>query len=223
VTGSSSLSSVVGASASSPQQSHDTACAKCNKAFTATDKKTNALGKKWHQSCFVCAHCNLGLSPDFLHHESKPYCDKCFSAHIKPQIKLAVSKGGVSAITGSSSFSSASDLCGGCGKDLSGVTKKVGALGKKWHQECFACCECHQVLQSNFISKEGKPYCGCKSKELCASCGKAFVEGTRLSALGKKYHTHCFSCTGCKNVLASGLWVNVNNAPYCPNCAKKAK
>ena len=69
------------------------------------------------------------------------------------------------------------DACAGCGKALGMDT--IGALGKKWHAECF----------------------------VCGKCGGAFADGTFMEKDGMPYHKECFNemfgskCAGCGELI----------------------
>ena len=43
-----------------------------------------------------------------------------------------------------------------------------------------------------------------------------------LTAVGKKWHKPCFTCTSCDTPLAGGQFFNVDGSPYCAPCAEKA-
>ena len=54
----------------------------------------------------------------------------------------------------------------------------IGAMDKKWHLECFVCCECKTPFCDGtpFIEHEGKAYCPDDHGRLfgtkCEGCGK---------------------------------------------------
>lgn len=49
------------------------------------------------------------------------------------------------------------DACPSCGKPLG--PKRVTALDKKWHPECFVCQKCRASLDDGFYERRGLPYC----------------------------------------------------------------
>ena len=59
----------------------------------------------------------------------------------------------------------------------------IGAMDKKWHLECFVCCECKTPFCDGtpFIEHEGKAYCPDDHGRLfgtkCAGCGKVISGG----------------------------------------------
>eukprot|EP01103_Thecamoeba_quadrilineata_P008079 TRINITY_DN17867_c0_g1_i1.p1 TRINITY_DN17867_c0_g1~~TRINITY_DN17867_c0_g1_i1.p1 ORF type:complete len:250 (+),score=36.37 TRINITY_DN17867_c0_g1_i1:2-751(+) len=50
-------------------------CSKCNKPLAG--KITKALGKKWHDECFVCHECHKVLGDKFNNKGGLPFCDRC--------------------------------------------------------------------------------------------------------------------------------------------------
>lgn len=120
-----------------------------------------------------------------------------------------------------------SDLCGGCGKEVTGQV--LEAMGKKWHPACFICSECSGPLEGGFGVKDGKPICkaccgqpaggggGAPPGKPCGRCGKP-LSGSCINALGKTFHTECFTCFGCEGDISGGF-VNINDEPFCKDCA----
>jgi len=123
-------------------------CTGCSKKISS-GVSVNALGGKWHQSCFVCTMCctPLSCSADggefqFYLHNGSVSCRGCFEQHLAMK-------------------------CAGCGFPV-GSGKSLLAMGITWHEECFKCCECQVAIVSmenrNFRVLDGYPYC-CKDYE----------------------------------------------------------
>ncbi|KAJ3437777.1 lim domain containing protein [Anaeramoeba flamelloides] len=50
-------------------------CAHCGKLITGN--YINALGKEWHNNCFVCGGCQKPITGPFFDKQGKPYCEQC--------------------------------------------------------------------------------------------------------------------------------------------------
>jgi uncharacterized CHY-type Zn-finger protein len=130
--------------------------------------------------------------------------------------------------------------CAKCGDPISGTA--IEALNNTWHQKCFVCTTCDKPFQdSKFVNVDGKPYCqncgrkafassvkkGNKpdilvdSNPICGKCGEP-CSGDAVEAIGKSFHSKCFTCEGCDKPFAGKKFLNVENKPYCEQCGKKA-
>jgi len=106
-------------------------CAGCNKSIMGD--VSHALNKKWHLYCFVCTSCQVPVSDEYYENDGKPYCRRDYN-------KL---------------FGS---TCAGCKKPLSG--KKLKALDKEWHPQCFVCCKCNKDFPDmEYYDIDQHPYC----------------------------------------------------------------
>lgn len=119
-------------------------CGGCGQRIS-DDFAVEALGETWHSSCFVCAWCSTplsGMSPDpddgegatpfnFYFHGGSVYCPKDYMEQM-------------------------CDKCSGCGF---AVDQGISAMGATWHQECFVCAECNEVLDQGFYVVDGHPLC----------------------------------------------------------------
>ena len=76
---------------------------------------------------------------------------------------------------------------------------------KYFHIDCFKCRQCtNSLARGGFFCKDGDYYCTKCYQDLygtkCDVCLQ-FVEGEVVSALGKTYHSRCFTCARCRSVL----------------------
>lgn len=56
----------------------------------------------------------------------------------------------------------------------------------------------------------------------CSKCGKEVMDqGVQVD--GGVWHQECFVCAGCQSEIGASEFALVNNAPYHPQCAAKAK
>ncbi|KAL8207675.1 UNVERIFIED_CONTAM: Actin-binding LIM protein 2 [Gekko kuhli] len=96
--------------------------------------------------------------------------------------------------------------CGGCGSEIKNGQSLV-ALEKHWHLTCFKCKICGKVLNAEYISKDGVPYCETdyhvKFGIRCDSCEK-YIMGRVLEAGEKHYHPTCARCLKCHQMFAEG-------------------
>jgi hypothetical protein len=44
-------------------------------------------------------------------------------------------------------------------KKFGGLDKRLSAMDKMWHPDCFKCATCGQKFRSRFFQHEGVPYC----------------------------------------------------------------
>ncbi|KAL6073522.1 Transforming growth factor beta-1-induced transcript 1 protein [Balamuthia mandrillaris] len=94
---------------------------------------TNALGKQWHPSCFVCHSCKEPFHGTFFENEGNPYCEK----HYYEAMGL---------------------LCPECERPIIG--KCVNAKGKRYHPQHFVCSHCKKKLTGNeYYYHDNKLYC----------------------------------------------------------------
>ena len=96
--------------------------------------------------------------------------------------------------------------CAGCNQAVHGEV--LQASGKLWHMNCFCCGNCADLLGSaSFFEFEGSPHCEKCYKGLfcprCAKCDKSITDRV-VTALGKKWHPDCFSCSTCNQAFPGG-------------------
>ena len=108
-------------------------CHTCNLPITSAIFE--ALDRKYHLDCFVCAEGGHAIGENVLFHlhEGRVYCPEHF------ELKFL-------------------QLCGKCGKGIRGQYVKVG--DEMFHSECWQCGECNCVLRvDNCGQVENKFYC----------------------------------------------------------------
>ena len=101
--------------------------------------------------------------------------------------------------------------CQCCKKKCSGEVLRV--QDKYFHIGCFQCKVCHNSLaQGGFFCKDGDYFCTKDYQDLygtkCSSCSR-FVEGEVVTALGKTYHSTCFTCARCRSLLHHLLIISI--------------
>lgn len=170
-------------------------CIVCKKPVI--ENKVHLKGHCCHKECFRCSKCSKPLVVYHIEGDQPPVCSECYAAD-----------GG--------------NTCSACGKPI-GNAGHVKVGDKKYHQSCFCCSYCKNMLPREHFNVEGKLYCsqGCASKamgKVCAKCQEP-LSGSVLSVLGKSYHKGCFVCAGCGAQFPALKFFPVDNEPYCQPCA----
>uniref|UniRef100_A0A2K6AJR3 Actin-binding LIM protein 2 n=1 Tax=Mandrillus leucophaeus TaxID=9568 RepID=A0A2K6AJR3_MANLE len=184
------------------QRLYGTRCFSCDQFIEG--EVVSALGKTYHPDCFVCAVCRLPFPPgDRVTFNGKEcMCQKC---------SLPVSVG---------------SSCGGCGTEIKNGQALV-ALDKHWHLGCFKCKSCGKLLNAEYISKDGLPYCEAdyhaKFGIRCDRCEK-YITGRVLEAGEKHYHPSCALCVRCGQMFAEGEEMYLQGSSiWHPACRQAAR
>uniref|UniRef100_A0A8C4HSN2 Actin-binding LIM protein 2 n=1 Tax=Dicentrarchus labrax TaxID=13489 RepID=A0A8C4HSN2_DICLA len=172
------------------QRLYGTRCFSCQDFIEG--EVVSALGKTYHPRCFVCASCKQPFpAGDRVTFNGKEcICQKC------TQPLPANSPAPIQAVHN----------CCGCGKAFKNEQSLV-ALDKHWHLGCFKCKVCNKVLNAEYISKDGIPFCEMDYHAMfgiqCESC-KKYITGKVLEAGEKHYHPTCARCARCEQMFAEG-------------------
>uniref|UniRef100_A0A8C6SVB9 Actin-binding LIM protein 2 n=1 Tax=Neogobius melanostomus TaxID=47308 RepID=A0A8C6SVB9_9GOBI len=172
------------------QRMYGTRCFSCQDFIEG--EVVSALGKTYHPRCFVCASCKQPFpAGDRVTFNGKEcICQKC------TQPLPANSPAPIQAVHN----------CCGCGKEFKNEQSLV-ALDKHWHLGCFKCKVCNKVLNAEYISKDGIPYCEMDYHAMfgiqCENC-KKYITGKVLEAGEKHYHPTCARCARCEQMFAEG-------------------
>uniref|UniRef100_H2TIW5 Actin-binding LIM protein 2 n=1 Tax=Takifugu rubripes TaxID=31033 RepID=H2TIW5_TAKRU len=172
----------------------------------------SALGKTYHPRCFVCSSCKQPFpAGDRVTFNGKEcVCQNC------TQPLPANSPAPIQAVHN----------CCGCGKEFKNEQSLV-ALDKHWHLGCFKCRVCNKVLNAEYISKDGVPYCESDYHAMfgiqCESCQK-YITGKVLEAGEKHYHPTCARCARCEQMFAEGEEMYLQGSSiWHPPCRQAAK
>ncbi|XP_029382629.1 actin-binding LIM protein 2 isoform X2 [Echeneis naucrates] len=192
------------------QRLYGTRCFSCQDFIEG--EVVSALGKTYHPRCFVCASCKQPFpAGDRVTFNGKEcICQKC------TQPLPANSPAPIQAVHN----------CCGCGKEFKNEQSLV-ALDKHWHLGCFKCKVCNKVLNAEYISKEGIPYCEMDYHAMfgiqCESC-KKYITGKVLEAGEKHYHPTCARCARCEQMFAEGEEMYLQGSSiWHPPCRQAAK
>uniref|UniRef100_A0A3P9QDG3 Actin binding LIM protein family member 2 n=1 Tax=Poecilia reticulata TaxID=8081 RepID=A0A3P9QDG3_POERE len=192
------------------QRLYGTRCFSCQDFIEG--EVVSALGKTYHPRCFVCASCKQPFpAGDRVTFNGKEcICQKC------TQPLPANSPAPIQAVHN----------CCGCGKEFKNEQSLV-ALDKHWHLGCFKCKVCNKVLNAEYISKDGIPYCEMDYHAMfgiqCESC-KKYITGKVLEAGEKHYHPTCARCARCEQMFGEGEEMYLQGSSiWHPPCRQAAK
>ncbi|KAL6118943.1 ablim2 [Pungitius sinensis] len=192
------------------QRLYGTRCFSCQDFIEG--EVVSALGKTYHPGCFVCAFCKQPFpAGDRVTFNGKEcICQKC------TQPLAASSPAPIQAVHN----------CCGCGKEFKNEQSLV-ALEKHWHLGCFKCKVCNKVLNAEYISKDGIPFCEMDYHAMfgimCESC-KKYITGKVLEAGEKHYHPTCARCARCEQMFAEGEEMYLQGTSiWHPPCRQAAK
>ncbi|MBN3300662.1 ABLM1 protein, partial [Amia calva] len=192
------------------QKLYGTRCFSCDKFIEG--EVVSALGKTYHPRCFVCAVCRQPFPPgDRVTFNGKEcICQKC------TQPLPANSPAPMQAVRN----------CCGCGKEFKNEQSLV-ALEKHWHLGCFKCKICNKVLNAEYISKDGIPYCEVDYHAMygiqCEHC-KKYITGKVLEAGDKHYHPTCARCARCNQMFGEGEEMYLQGSSiWHPPCRQAAR
>jgi len=170
-------------------------CSRCKK--TIEGRYLKALNQDFHEQCFSCAVCNQPFSDGkFYEKDENPYCLQHYNELF-------------------------GYTCAKCHQTITDGTA-IAALDKYWHRNHFTCTKCNKAFSDGkFFEDEGQPYCQehyhQRRGTICGKCSKP-IDGMCVSALEKKWHQTCFTCTKCNDVLSGQVMLSEGNV-YCPKCA----
>ncbi|KAM4565243.1 actin-binding LIM protein 2 isoform 1-T1 [Fundulus diaphanus] len=192
------------------QRLYGTRCFSCQDFIEG--EVVSALGKTYHPRCFVCASCKQPFpAGDRVTFNGKEcICQKC------TQPLPANSPAPIQAVHN----------CCGCEKEFKNEQSLV-ALDKHWHLGCFKCKVCNKVLNAEYISKDGIPYCELDYHAMfgiqCESC-KKYITGKVLEAGEKHYHPTCARCARCEQMFGEGEEMYLQGSSiWHPPCRQAAK
>uniref|UniRef100_A0A3Q3VR23 Uncharacterized protein n=1 Tax=Mola mola TaxID=94237 RepID=A0A3Q3VR23_MOLML len=189
------------------QRLYGTRCFSCQDFIEG--EVVSALGKTYHPRCFVCSSCQPFPAGDRVTFNGKEcICQQC------TQPLPSDSPAPIQAVH-----------CCGCGKEFKNEQSLV-ALDKHWHLGCFKCKVCNKVLNAEYISRDGVPYCEMDYHAMfgiqCESC-KKYITGKVLEAGDKHYHPTCARCARCEQMFAEGEEMYLQSSIWHPPCRQAAK
>ncbi|XP_057711890.1 actin-binding LIM protein 2 isoform X7 [Corythoichthys intestinalis] len=192
------------------QRLYGTRCFSCQDFIEG--EVVSALGKTYHPHCFVCASCKqpFPAGERVTFNGKDCICQSC-TQPLPPNSPAPIQ---------------AVHNCCGCGKEFKNEQSLV-ALDKHWHLGCFKCKVCNKVLNAEYISKDGIPFCEMDYHAMfgiqCESC-KKYITGKVLEAGEKHYHPSCARCARCEQMFAEGEEMYLQGSSiWHPPCRQAAK
>ena len=189
----------------------DVECGACGELI-GDDPCLEALGKYWHESCFLCTDCGEELADRrFFSRKGKIYCRRDYLERYGKSV------------------------CAGCMRSFKKNEQAIEAAGRVWHPDHFSCAECERSFGDDepFFVKDKMAYCNeCNNRLFlaCPRCEQPVLDDQEgLSALGHNWHAACFTCAGGGCSLAEQKFFPRDGQPYCedhytqqfaPKCAR---
>jgi len=176
-----------------------------------------------------CSGCGVVVTGPFVSLANKTFHNHCFKC-----AKCKCSLSGVQTVAKGNEI-----LCVSCGANKCAKCSKlllqggITALGNSWHESCFVCHQCNAPLgkKKKFLVRNEQPVClNCSqpsnpsslrnSEKVCFSCKKSLLatDTDILIALGHSFHSQCFSCTFCKQLITDGKFLEAQNKICCVTC-----
>eukprot|EP01095_Lingulamoeba_sp_RSL-Kostka_P000667 TRINITY_DN10943_c0_g1_i1.p1 TRINITY_DN10943_c0_g1~~TRINITY_DN10943_c0_g1_i1.p1 ORF type:complete len:415 (+),score=80.79 TRINITY_DN10943_c0_g1_i1:60-1304(+) len=186
-------------------------CKNCGNPIT--EGGLQALGDSYHEDCFVCNSCNNQITDGkFSNENGYPVCVKCLNMINKKKINRKAKN-------------SNQTKCYNCRRVLPSNNTMLIALNKAYHRECFKCTKCKVLLKGNsFVALGNKPACNdCAVEHLAEKCNKCKkpICGTVIVALGLNWHSECFVCINCNDLIVNyGKVYRRGKDPCCPLCVE---
>jgi len=220
-------------------QEWDKVCGICSKVVLGDCLLSS--GKYFHKNCMKCSVCGDQLQGTYFTFMDKLVCEKDY----KLMQKICTECGCVISdvyytredgkVVCEADYKKSLDVCKRCCRPVEG--KLVKLSGSVFHPPCFTCKSCNiSLVGVPFnVESDGEMYCGdCFKKKHAAVCSvcrlpilprKGEAAASRLRALGRDFHPHCFRCEDCGKNLDSTVsgqeCYPVNNRPYCIVCCNK--
>uniref|UniRef100_A0A672NBJ0 Actin binding LIM protein family member 2 n=1 Tax=Sinocyclocheilus grahami TaxID=75366 RepID=A0A672NBJ0_SINGR len=192
------------------QRLYGTRCFSCEEFIEG--EVVSALGKTYHPRCFVCAICKQPFPAGgrVTFNGKECVCEKCTQP----------------VPVNSTASPQAVHNCCACGKEFKNEQSLV-ALDKHWHLGCFKCKVCNKVLNAEYISKDGIPYCEADYHAMfgiqCETC-KKYITGKVLEAGEKHYHPTCARCACCNQMFGEGEEMYLQGSSiWHPPCRQAAR
>jgi len=188
-------------------------CSKCNRSIDNSyfdDRK----GGIYHEDCFRCTSCNKVLGDAFFWKDDKIQCQSCGATKVT-----------VPTNSGHLNFGGAK--CLKCSKHFENGARVLNIEGKQYHESCFTCFVCGSTIGTGSYTIAPNEYdrfcctnCAESGKaDKCAKCGQVLL-GTKINALGKKWHNACFKCSSCGDPIPqhNDFFTASNGLPLCKSC-----
>ncbi|EDL21412.1 four and a half LIM domains 4 [Mus musculus] len=149
---------------------------------------------------FKCHHCEESLQgKKYVQKDGANYCVTCFDSHC-------------------------ANICQECHKPIGADSKEVCYKEQFWHNTCFKCSKCSQLLATEtFVAWDKNILCNkCATRVTfpkCKGCLKDIEEGDHnVEYKGSIWHKNCFVCTNCKDIIGTKNFFPKDEGFYCVTC-----
>lgn len=174
-------------------------CCRCRLPITLGMKQIVKKEKFFHEDCFICKRCRESLfERRYYEAENDFLCEECLPK---------------------------SSQCSVCKEGILPSVKHLRHENQSWHTECFNCISCKKslidegfhIFDSNVMCKDCYVE---KVSQKCKACQKAILDkGIQFNY--SFYHSQCFRCTDCKQMLSGKKIQEKQGNVYCSTCVLK--
>ena len=204
-------------------------CERCKKSvFHAEEIK--AIGKSWHQQCFVCANhgCRKSLnSMNVTERDGEAFCKSCYARLFGPKgYGYAMGAAGSLTLSSGLPLSSIVQHRSKCKESISNISTECtsGTI----NEESIQCSELQFHSQRPFsspsvsvIQKEGYQFATFQyGGDICPRCNRKVYAAERVLGAGSEqpWHQTCFKCNNCNKLLDSVSVTTYKKEVYCKTC-----
>lgn len=161
---------------------------------------------------FLCSKCRMKLRNQIFYMKNDVlYCSKCIN-ELEPCLITLPSSPNLT------------DQCKKCGKHFLAGQPLCMYQYDVYHSHCLRCGNCAKILLNEgfFRQEDGCFYClNCHIEHgpHCLICKEAFLTGEILSQFdGKQFHSSCFLCDHCQQIIEMKSFCYQNGQIICENC-----
>ena len=158
---------------------------------------TEAQQKNWHKEHYSCEECDDQLEgKQCTTHQGKLLCNRCYSKY--------------------------ASKCHRCKKPVGIDQKKLSVKGRHYHEECFVCKRCREVLiNERYSIIDDDIICPDCTKPVgqCQGCKEGIMPTVSYLRYGDRcWHADCFHCSVCKAWLVDGQFHEMASSVMCNEC-----
>ena len=204
-------------------------CERCKK-FVFHAEEIKAIGKSWHQQCFVCANhgCRKSLnSMNVTERDGEAFCKSCYARLFGPK-GYGYAMGAAGSLTLSSGFPLSSIVPCSSKRNESISNISTECTSGTINEESIQCSELQFHSQRPFsspsvsvIQKEGYQFATFQyGGDICPRCNKKVYAAERVLGAGSEqpWHQTCFKCNNCNKLLDSVSVTTYQKEVYCKMC-----